>query len=124
MAQKKLTELTALGWHVIFSDGSAVLEDDLGWVGGYGAYFGDACDFAEPLPIKEPPTNNRAELRALLRVLQVVSTLPTSKRWALALDSTYAVKGANGGATKWKENGWVGVAGSLVAHVDLSGWRS
>ena len=90
---------------MVFSDRSAVFEDDLAWVGGYGAYFGDACDLLEPLPTKEPQTNNRAELRALLRVLQVVSSLPPTKRWALALDSTYAIKGANGGAAKWKEKG-------------------
>ena len=79
-AQNKISNLTALGWHVVFSDGSAILEDDLSWVGGYGAYFGDSYDFSEPLPTKEPPTNNRAELRALLRVLQTVATLPSSKR--------------------------------------------
>ena len=90
---------------MIFSDGTAVLEDDVGWVGEYGAYFGDACDFSEPLPTMEPQTNDRAELRALLRVLQVISSLPPTKQWALALDSMYVIRGSNGWAAKWKEKG-------------------
>ena len=47
---------------MVFTDGSAVLEDDLGWVGGFGAFFGDSDDFSAPLPLTEPQTNNRAEL--------------------------------------------------------------
>ena len=39
--------------------------------------------------------------------------------WPLALDSSYVVKGANGGALSWKEKDWIGHAGLLVAHVDL-----
>ena len=118
-AQKKVTTLTTQGWHVVFSDGSSVLEEDLGWVGGYGAYFGNCDDFSEPLPPREQQTNSRAELRALVRVLQIIGEREDSRRWALVLDSTYVIKGANGGASLWKERDWVGVAGTLVAHVDL-----
>ena len=75
--------------------------------------------FAEPLPLTDPQTNNRAELWALLRVLQIISSKPGSDRWALASNSAYVVNGANGGANTWKERDWIGVAGSLVAHVDL-----
>ena len=114
-----MTALSTQGWHVVFSDGSAVLEEDLGWVGGYGAYFGNCDDFSEPLPPREQQTNSRAEQRALVRVLQIIGEKEDSRRWALALDSTYVIKGANGGASLWKERDWVGVAGTLVAHVDL-----
>ena len=118
-AQAKIASLASQGWKIVFSDGSAVLEDDLGWVGGFGAYFGSSDDFSEPLPLTDPQTNNRAELWALLRVLQIISSKPGGDRWALALDSIYVVNGANGGANAWRERDWVGVAGSLVAHVDL-----
>ena len=88
-------------------------------MGGYGAYFGDACDFSEPLPTNDHQTNERTKLRALLGVLQVVSSITPTKHWALALDSTYFIKGANAGAAKWKEKVWVGLAGKMVAHVEL-----
>ena len=35
------------------------------------------------------------------------------------MDSSYVVKGVNGGASSWRDNDWMGVAGSLVAHADL-----
>ena len=35
------------------------------------------------------------------------------------MDSSYVVKGVNGGASSWRDNDWIGVAGSLVAHTDL-----
>ena len=78
---------------MVFTDGSAVLEDDLGWVGGFGAFFGDSDNFSAPLPLAEPQTNNRAELRALVRALQIISHKPTPTQWAIALDSSYVVKG-------------------------------
>ena len=115
----KVLHFTSQGWRVVFTDGSAVLEEDLGWVGGFGAFFGDRDDFSAPLPLAEPQTNNRAELRALLRVLQIISSKQDSTCWAIATDSSYVVKGVNGGALSWKDKDWIGVAGSLVAHVDL-----
>ena len=35
------------------------------------------------------------------------------------MDSSNVVKGVNGGASSWRDNDWMGVAGSLVAHADL-----
>ena len=35
-AVTKINQFTSQGWRVVFTDGSAVLEDDLGWVGGFG----------------------------------------------------------------------------------------
>ena len=118
-ALDKIHYYTSQGWRVVFTDGSATLEDDLGWVGGYGAYFGDRDSFAAPLPLGDSQTNNRAELRALVRVLQIISSKEGSGSWAVATDSSYVVKGVNGGASRWKEKDWIGVAGSLVAHTDL-----
>ena len=52
-------------------------------------------------------------------MLQIIKTKTDTRRWALALDSTYGIKCANGGAAVWRERDWVGVACTLVAHVDL-----
>ena len=118
-AVKKILHFTSRGWRIVFTDGSSVLEDDLGWVGGFGVFFGDQDDLSAPLPLADPQTNNRAELRALASALQIISKRPTSTRWAIAMDSSYVVKGVNGGADSWRDKDWIGVAGSLVAHVDL-----
>ena len=51
--------------------------------------------------------------------MQIISSKQDSTCWAIATDSSYVVKGVNGGALSWKDKDWIGVAGSLVAHVDL-----
>ena len=79
---------------MVFTDGSAVLEDDLGWVGGFGAFLGDHDDFLAPLPLTKPQTNNRAELRALARVLQIITLKPDPTRWAIAMESVLCRQGS------------------------------
>ena len=47
------------GWDIILPDGSSEVHPTVGRVGGYGVFFGDARDVAEPLPPGEEQTNNR-----------------------------------------------------------------
>ena len=55
---------------IIYPDGSSELHPAARRVGGYGVFFGDSRDVAEPLPMAEEQTNNRGELRATLAALQ------------------------------------------------------
>ena len=48
---------------MVFTDGSAIIHDDIGPVAGFGAYFGSSLDSSDFVPIKEQQSNNRAELR-------------------------------------------------------------
>ena len=41
------------GWSIIYPDGSLELQPVVGKVGGYGVYFGDFRDTAEPPPHKK-----------------------------------------------------------------------
>ena len=90
----------------MFSDGSAVIHDDIGLVAGFEAYFGSSMDLSGFVPTNEQESNNRAELRGLLKCLRLVMTQDDHLCWAFAVDSKYVVDGATGGAAKWREANW------------------
>ena len=58
----------------MFSDGSSIIHDDIGPVAGFGAYFRSSPDFSDFVPTNEQQSNNRAELRGLLKCLCLVLT--------------------------------------------------
>ena len=58
------------GWAIIYPGGSSEQHPVVGRVGGFGVFFGDSRDVAEPLPPSEEQTNNRGELRAAIRAMQ------------------------------------------------------
>ena len=118
-AQERIREVEAEGRLVVFTDGSSVIHDDIGPVAGFGAYFGSSLDFSEFVPIKEQQSNNRAELRGLLKCLRVVLSQDEHLCWAFAIDSKYVVDGATGGAARWRESNWTTRAGKLASRVDL-----
>ena len=57
-------------WEIIYPHGSSELHPAAGRVGGYGVFFGDSKDVAEPLLVDEGQTNNRGELRTTRAALQ------------------------------------------------------
>ena len=103
----------------MFSDGSSIIHEDIGPVAGFGAYFGSSLDFSDFVPIREEPSNNRAELRGLLKCLLLVLIQDDHLCWAFAIASKYVVDGATGGAARWREANWVTSSGKLASHVDL-----
>ena len=107
-------------WEIIYLDGSSELHPVAGRVGGYGVFFGDSRDVAEPLPTDEEQTNNRGELRAIVVALQ--GHRPGSKS-LICPDSTYVVDGVLGRAQKWRRHGWQTTSGP-ARHVDLWTHRS
>ena len=50
------------GWDIIHHDGSLEKHPEVGWMGGYGVFFGDQRDTAEYIPLGEDQTNNRGEI--------------------------------------------------------------
>ncbi len=89
--------------------------------GGIGVYFGegDERNVSEPL-YGTRHTNQRAELTALLRALQIVRH--DARIYTVYSDSMYAVRGVNEWLDRWKQNGWRTAKGTYVANEDL--WRS
>ena len=103
------------GWQIIYPDGSSEKHPEVGWVGGYGVFFGDERDTAEFIPVEEDQTNNRGELRAALRSLQGHRA---GQRSLICPDSLLVVNGVLGWAQRWRRHKWHNSAGK-VKHVDL-----
>ena len=102
------------GWDIVYTDGSSELHPEAGRVGGYGVYYGDSRDVAEPLPPSERQTNNRGELRAALHA----ALHRNRHKHTFCSDSLLLVQGATGKAQKWRRHDWQG-SGGPVSHVDL-----
>ncbi|KKY24893.1 putative rnase h domain protein [Phaeomoniella chlamydospora] len=101
----------------IYTDGSSLNNGQGGAVGGVGVYFGPGhkSNISEPLPGPRQ-TNQRAELTALLRALEVA---PLHRPVEIYTDSRYAI----GCITQWYDNwvrkGWVTAKGHKVENKDL-----
>ena len=78
--------------------------------------------FSGAVPISEPQTNQRAELRALLQGITVAETQikndPSIKRVQVWSDSQYSIHCASVWGPKWKSNGWK-KPGGPIQHLDL-----
>lgn len=77
------------------------------------------------LPEYPPPTNQRAEISAIIIALQQAlakhRTLDTYPRLDVKIlsDSDYAVKCMNDWVFKWLQNGWITAAGKPVKNREL-----
>jgi ribonuclease HI len=78
--------------------------------------------FSAAVPIREPQTNQRAELRALLRGVEVAEeklksdkTLTRVQIWS---DSQYSINCASVWGPNWKRAGWKKQGGE-IQHLDL-----
>ncbi|KAF6766757.1 ribonuclease H-like domain-containing protein, partial [Ephemerocybe angulata] len=114
---------------VVYSDGACKGNGQRGSVAGIGVWWGpnDARNIAERCPGDQ--TNNRAELIAILRVLEET---PVSKTPLLIkTDSQYSIKCFEQWIKNWKRNGWKNSKGEPVkndgiirlieAHLDRRG---
>ena len=103
----------------IYTDGSALGNGGLGANGGVGVFFGpaDKRNISEPLSGSRQ-TNQRAELTAILRALEVG---PKDRKLEIVTDSNYAIKCVTEWSARWRSNGWVNSAGKPVENRDLIG---
>ena len=101
----------------IYTDGSSLSNGQVGANGGVGVWFGplDKRNISEPLTGTKQ-TNQRAELTALLRALEVG---PKDRRIDIVTDSNYAIKCVTEWSIKWRSNGWLNSAHKPVENKDL-----
>lgn len=103
----------------VFTDGSSLNNGRKDAKAGYGVFFGDGDprNQAEPLP-KElyPPTNNRAELFACIRALQLASG---GDKLTICTDSRYVMDSMTVWLAGWKKRGWKKANKKPVLNVDL-----
>lgn len=104
----------------VYTDGSARGNGRTGAIAGYGVYWDDAkyhsLNLARRLagPVQ---TNNRAELTAILRAVQVCPE--PQKPLRIFTDSQYAINALTKWLPGWQRNGWRTAKGEDVLNKDL-----
>ncbi|KAL8642172.1 MAG: hypothetical protein Q9228_001102 [Teloschistes exilis] len=101
----------------IHTDGSALGNGQAGAFAGVGVYFGpgDKRNVSETLPGPRQ-TNQRAELTAILRALEIV---PKNRDVSIITDSKYAIDCVTVWHINWRKNGWKNASGKAVENKDL-----
>ncbi|UNI20317.1 Ribonuclease H [Purpureocillium takamizusanense] len=101
----------------IYTDGSSLANGKAGSRAGVGVFFGDGDprNVSERLP-GEPQTNQRAELMAILRALQIA---PVTQPVQIVSDSQYSINCVTQWAPGWKRKGWMTASGEMVKNKDL-----
>ncbi|KAG6007504.1 hypothetical protein E4U21_005972 [Claviceps maximensis] len=101
----------------IYTDGSSLANGRSGSRAGVGVYFGDADarNVSERL-VGDPQTNQRAELMAMLRALQIA---PLGQTVQIISDSQYSIKCLTEWALGWKSKGWKTATGEDVKNQDI-----
>lgn len=100
----------------VYTDGSSRANGRIGARAGLGVFFGhgDPRNLSERLQ-GEPQTNQRAELMAIQRALEVV---PLERDVQILTDSRYSIDCVTQWAERWEKNGWKTTTGD-VKHKDI-----
>ncbi|KAL2041594.1 hypothetical protein N7G274_005378 [Stereocaulon virgatum] len=101
----------------IHTDGSSSGNGTAGAFAGVGVYFGpgDKRNLSETLPGSRQ-TNQRAELTAILRALEIV---PRNRDVVVITDSKYAIDCVTKWFINWRRNGWKTASGKAVENKDI-----
>jgi ribonuclease HI len=101
----------------IYTDGSSLANGKKGARAGLGVFFGtnDPRNLSERL-IGEPQTNQRAELMAILRALEVA---PLEQTVQIFSDSQYSINCVTQWAGNWERKGWKTATGVSVKNQDI-----
>ncbi|KAM3503067.1 hypothetical protein MY11210_008850 [Beauveria gryllotalpidicola] len=101
----------------VYTDGSSLANGKSGARAGVGVFFGpgDERNVSERLE-GEPQTNQRAELMAMLRALQMC---PAGATVQIVSDSQYSINCVTQWAASWKRKGWVTAQGEPVKNQDI-----
>jgi ribonuclease HI len=108
----------------IFTDG-AVLNNGTNFAkGGYAVFFGkdDPRNFAGPL-ISHTVTNNRAELMAVIKALEIILIHSEGRTFGqhveIYSDSMYTIDSITKWIPGWKRRGWIKADRDPVENMDL-----
>jgi ribonuclease HI len=101
----------------IYTDGSSLSNGKANAWGGVGVFFGpaDKRNISEPLSGTKQ-TNQRAELMAMVRALEVA---PKDRRIVIVSDSKYSIDCVTDWFHSWKRNNWVNSSKKPVENRDL-----
>ncbi|ESU06764.1 hypothetical protein FGSG_01443 [Fusarium graminearum PH-1] len=101
----------------IYTDGSSLGNGKPGCSAGLGVFFGtgDMRNLSERLP-GLPQTNQRAELLAILRAMEMVPLNQVIEIWT---DSKYSINCVTEWHTNWEKRGWRTAQGKPVMNLDI-----
>ncbi|VDD90197.1 unnamed protein product [Enterobius vermicularis] len=104
----------AEGVPVVYTDGSCFGNGMAGCKAGYGVFWGDnhPDNLSEPLD-RGPPTNNRAELTAVIRALEQAEKRGY-KRLVVRTDSNLLIQSMSVWIHSWRRNNWKTASGTDV----------
>ncbi|KAL5501897.1 hypothetical protein ACEPAH_9158 [Sanghuangporus vaninii] len=104
------------GFDVVYADGACKGNGQIGSIAGVGVWWGhnDPRNIAERCPGAQ--TNNRAELIAIVRVLE---TAPFGRPLMIKTDSTYSIKCLQVWHQNWAQRNWKTSAGKPVLNAPL-----
>jgi ribonuclease HI len=99
----------------VWIDGSCKLNGTKNARASFGVFYSkdNPKNYCALLDEKEVQTNNRAELHALIYVLE------REKDVIVYCDSSYVVNGTNSWIHKWKQNNWITSSKQAVLNQDL-----
>lgn len=102
---------------VIYTDGSSLANGKKGARAGVGVFFGanDPRNISERL-VGDPQTNQRAELTAIQRALEVA---PVAQKVQIYTDSQYSINCMTQWAASWERKGWKTATGAEVKNQDI-----
>ena len=90
----------------IYTDGSTLKNGKKNSVGGIGVYFGEDDERNVSEEYMNKATNQRTELYAVIKALQIVKDTNESRPVMIVSDSKYVVQGITDWINNWKKNGW------------------
>ncbi len=104
---------------IVFTDGSFIKTKNK-LLCGYGVYFpnGEIENVAEPFTI-EPLTNQRAELYAIYKALEMITGKLIFKTVQIYTDSEYSMKSLTVWIDSWEKNGWKTAGKKSVKNLDI-----
>ena len=103
---------------VVYTDGSCLGNGAANGRAGAGVWWGDGDSNNVSERLWGVQTNNRAELWAAIRAIQIAQTLDIVQI-EIRTDSKYTIQGITSWIIKWKRNGWKTAAGAAVLNADL-----
>jgi ribonuclease HI len=106
----------------VFTDGSSIRNGKPDCQAGYGVYFSpnNSLNVSGPmvgiLGELEPPSNQKAELKAIQVALEIVCKMSDIGELYIYSDSKYSIQCATTWIKSWKKNGWKTASGGNVKH--------
>ena len=100
----------------MYTDGSCIHNGKKNAYGGIGVYFGENDTRNISLPFNNKPTNQRAELYAVIKGLKTIQADLHAKTVYVYTDSDYLIKCMTNYVKTWVKNDWHKKDGTIIAN--------